>query len=203
MKLVKFGVSRHFLENAWWNGLTIDMLICPHHCQKWLDFGYVLLMFLILALFWLRGMAWIWHAYVSWPPPEQIRFWLWSVDFPQFGSARSRLSQNAGSISGLASSQAHEAGIQSCSNHTSPWPRPIKPRRVRILRRPRPISELPLGIWEPWMEEVPKWWILCLGDESTSVVCRNTDLRVLLNPTSSVLLQARAANSSSPVPNPA
>ena len=32
------------------------------------------------------GMARIWHADISWPPSEVIRFWSWSVNFPNFGN---------------------------------------------------------------------------------------------------------------------
>ena len=28
----------------------------------------------------------MWHIEVSWPPPQLIRFWLWSVVFPHFGA---------------------------------------------------------------------------------------------------------------------
>ena len=47
MKQVKFGVSRHFLDNAWGNGPNFAMLMYPDHVQNWLilawDFGPCLL----------------------------------------------------------------------------------------------------------------------------------------------------------------
>ena len=62
MKLVKFTVSGHFLENCsnlgfpgiFWrmhgrNSLKFCMLMYPDHLQNWLDFGHSLLIFLILA----------------------------------------------------------------------------------------------------------------------------------------------------------
>ena len=79
----------------------------------------------------------------------------------------------------------------------SPRPRSRRPKRPRRWRRPIPISELPPGIWKPWMEEMSKWWMRCPGDNSISVMCRNTGLRVPLNPNRSVLLRARTADLSS------
>ena len=71
------------------------------HLQNWLDYAYVLLMFVILVLFWLSepGQIWvsrhllenplrkwpdIWHADVSWSPSGLIRFWSQFVDFFSF-----------------------------------------------------------------------------------------------------------------------
>ena len=71
--------------------------------QNWLVYGRGLLIFLILALFWLsetgqiwgiqafteeriEEMAWNLHAGVSWPSPELISLWPRSVDFSNFGT---------------------------------------------------------------------------------------------------------------------
>ena len=144
VKRVKFGVSGHFLENAWrewpeilysdvswppselirlwsWsvdfppfgstlrfpgisrrthgvNGLNFCMLMYLDHLQNWLDYGYCLLIFLLLAPLWLRETGQIWgfqhfpenawrewpeilYGDVSWPLSELIRLWSWSVDF--------------------------------------------------------------------------------------------------------------------------
>ena len=35
------------------NGLKYGMLLYPDHIQNWLDYGYGLVIFLILVLFWL------------------------------------------------------------------------------------------------------------------------------------------------------
>ena len=103
VKRVKFGVSGHFPENAWRNGLKSCTLMYLDHLQNWLVYGQGLLIFLILALFWLsEGVkfgvsghfpenAWrkwpeIVHADVSWPPAEQISWWSRSVDFSNFGT---------------------------------------------------------------------------------------------------------------------
>ena len=79
------------------------------------------------------------------------------------------------------------------ANCASPQPRPRRSRRLRRWRRPRQISQLPLGTWEPWMKGVPKWWIHCRGNKSSSVVNRNTGLRT----PRSTLLRARTPSSSS------
>ena len=65
--------------------------------QGWYNLGHHLLIFLILASFWLvkqgkfaiPDIVWrtkwrneLWHADVFWPPSELIKFWSWSVDFP-------------------------------------------------------------------------------------------------------------------------
>ena len=82
-------------------GIAGCMLMYLDHLQNWLVHGYGLLIFLILALFWLsemgkiwgfrafpgermKGMPEIWYAAVSWPPPELIRLWLQFVDFSNF-----------------------------------------------------------------------------------------------------------------------
>ena len=51
MNPVKFGVFGHFPENAWreWS----KILHANVHLQNWLVHGHALLVFLILALFWL------------------------------------------------------------------------------------------------------------------------------------------------------
>ena len=69
--------------------------------QNWLDFSHHLLIFLILASFWLKQAKFatsghflektreewpeLWHADVFSPPSELIIFWPWSVNFPHFG----------------------------------------------------------------------------------------------------------------------
>ena len=75
--------------------------------------------------------------------------------------------------------------MQSPAN-TKKTKRPKGLKRSRSLRETRPMSDLPLEIWEPWMEEVWKW----------SVVYKNTGLPVLLYPARSVLFWTRTANSS-------
>ena len=60
VKRVKFGVSRHFLKNHWGNGRKFCMMMYPDHFQNWYDFGYSLLIFLILMLFWLGETGKIW-----------------------------------------------------------------------------------------------------------------------------------------------
>ena len=84
-------------------GLKFYMLMYLDHLQNWLVYGCGLLIFLILALFWLSETSQIWvsghfpenawrewpeilHADVSWPPSELIRLWLQSVDFSNFGA---------------------------------------------------------------------------------------------------------------------
>ena len=44
----------------WVNGLAFCMLMYREHLQNWVDYGHSLLIFLILALFWLREMGQIW-----------------------------------------------------------------------------------------------------------------------------------------------
>ena len=56
----------------WGNGLKFCMLMYHDHLQNWLSYGHSLLIFLILALFWLG------HIWGFWP------FWSCSVDFPHF-----------------------------------------------------------------------------------------------------------------------
>ena len=77
------------------------MLLYPDHLQNWLDYGYDLLIFLILVLFWLSETGQIWgfqafsgnpieewpeilHADVAWPLTELIRLWLQFADFLNF-----------------------------------------------------------------------------------------------------------------------
>ena len=79
------------------------MLMYLDHFQNWLVHGHGLIIFLILALFWLSETgqfgvsghfpenAWrkwpeILHADVSWPPSELISLWPWSVNFSNFGT---------------------------------------------------------------------------------------------------------------------
>ena len=71
------------------------MLLYPDHPQNWLDYGYGLVIFLILVLFWLgeTGQIWVFlenplrkwpeilHADVSWLLSELIRLWLQFVKF--------------------------------------------------------------------------------------------------------------------------
>ena len=73
------------------------MLVYPDHLQNWLDYGYGMVIFLILVLFWLSETGQIWgfqafsgkpivemeilHADVSWPLSELIRLCLQFVDF--------------------------------------------------------------------------------------------------------------------------
>ena len=113
------------------------------------------------------------------------------------GSASSHLRWNAGSILGLASSWAREAGFGLCGKSCKPVSKTKKIKKTKTNIR------VDTGIWELWMEGVPKWWRLWRGDKLTSVVCRNTGLRVPLNPTRSILLQTRTANSGSSVHKPA
>ena len=85
------------------NGLKICMLIYLDHLQNGVVYGHSLLIFLILALFWLSETGQIWgfqaflrecmgewseilHADVSWPLSELISLWSQSVDFSNFGA---------------------------------------------------------------------------------------------------------------------
>ena len=52
------------------------MLMYPDHLQNWVDYGYSLLIFLILMLFWLSEMGKIWCFQA---------FWSCSVEFPHYG----------------------------------------------------------------------------------------------------------------------
>ena len=77
------------------------MLLYPDHLQNWLDYGYDLVIFLILVLFDLVKLIkfdvsrhflenpfskWpdVLHADVSWPLSEVNRLWLQFVDFSNF-----------------------------------------------------------------------------------------------------------------------
>ena len=103
VKQAKFAISRHFVENIGRNGLKFGMFIYSVYLQSRVDFGLSLLIFLILAPFWLSetGQIWnfldflkkaweewpnIWHADISWPPLELITFGSWFVRFPHFGT---------------------------------------------------------------------------------------------------------------------
>ena len=87
------------------NGLKFCMLMYLDHLQNCLVYGYGLLIFLILALFWLSKTvlvkfvvsghflenAWrewpeILSADVSWPYSELISLWSWSDNFSHFGT---------------------------------------------------------------------------------------------------------------------
>ena len=52
------------------------MLLYPDHLQNWLDNGHGLVIFLILALFWLSETGQIWGCRA---------FWSCSMDFPHYG----------------------------------------------------------------------------------------------------------------------
>ena len=101
-----FNISSGFGQNckiALWMARKFDMLKYPDHLQNWSDICHHLLIFLILAAFWLnetgqicdfRTFSWEYKGgiarkltcwYVSWPSSEVIRFWSRSVDFPRFG----------------------------------------------------------------------------------------------------------------------
>ena len=73
------------------------------HLQNWSVQGHSLLIFLIVALFWLSETGKIWdfrafpgerveewpdirYAAVSWPPSKLVRLWLRSGDFSNFGA---------------------------------------------------------------------------------------------------------------------
>ena len=58
------------------NGLKYGMLLYPDHLQNWPDYGYSLVIFLILVLFWLSETGKIWGFQA---------FWSCSVDFPHYG----------------------------------------------------------------------------------------------------------------------
>ena len=82
-------------------GLKLYMLVYLYHVQNWLVYGRGLVIFQILALFWLffkfgvsghfLENAWrewpeILHADVSWPPSELISLWPQFADFSNFGA---------------------------------------------------------------------------------------------------------------------
>ena len=73
VKRVKFGVSGHFHKG---NGLKFCMLMYPDHLQNWLAYGYSLLIFLILVLFWLSEMGQIWGFRAFWSCS-----WCWPFDW--------------------------------------------------------------------------------------------------------------------------
>ena len=97
---------KRFLSIFWrtqgGNGLKCCFLMYPNNLQHWLGCCHGLLIFPIMALFWLSEMGDIWgfrhflnnawkewpeiiHVDVSWPPSYLIRLWSWSVDMPPFG----------------------------------------------------------------------------------------------------------------------
>ena len=53
-KQIKFGISGIFFRTHGRKGLKFDMLVYPDRLWEWLHFGHDLLIFLILAAFWLR-----------------------------------------------------------------------------------------------------------------------------------------------------
>ena len=57
---VKFGNSGHILENAWREWPEILHTDVLDHLQNWLVYGHSVLIFLILALFWLSETGQIW-----------------------------------------------------------------------------------------------------------------------------------------------
>ena len=85
------------------NGLKFCTLMYLDHLQNWLVYGHSLLIFQILALFWLsesgqngvsghfpentwRKWPEILYADVSWALSELVSFGSWSVDFCNFGT---------------------------------------------------------------------------------------------------------------------
>ena len=76
MKRVKFGFPGISRRTHGGNGLKFCMLMYPDHLQNWLYYGYSLLIFVILMLFWPSEMGQIWGFAV---------FRSCSVDFPHYG----------------------------------------------------------------------------------------------------------------------
>ena len=117
-------------------------------------------------------------------------------------TASSHLRWNVGSVSDLASSRVREAG----SGHHGKSCKPLaqvqgSQEDQGDLENPR--TRIMFATWNLGALNIMlKWWRLCRGDESTSVVCRNTGIWVLLNPTSSIFLWTRNANSISSVLKP-
>ena len=86
-------------ENAWKDGLKGGMLIYHNHLQKWFNFGQYWPNFgpLVAKKLSEIKVSWhskenarkewfeMWHADVSWPPPEIIRFWSVLAQFWAFG----------------------------------------------------------------------------------------------------------------------
>ena len=70
MKRVKFGVSGHYPENTWREWPEILHSDVFDHFQNWLVYGFGLLIYRILAVFWLSetGQIWGFPAY----PGERI-----------------------------------------------------------------------------------------------------------------------------------
>ena len=77
---------------------------------------------------------------------------------PVIGGAGSCLWQNAGSISGLASSHTREQGPVIIANRTNPRPRPRRPIRAKTKLR----------MWEPWIIEKQNCWRHCRGKSTSS-----------------------------------
>ena len=67
LKQAKFGVSGIFFRMHGRNGLKFDNLIYPDHLWNWLQSGHGLLLFFIMASFWLRetGQMYSFQAF-SW-----------------------------------------------------------------------------------------------------------------------------------------
>ena len=67
------GIS---LRTHWWDGLQFCMLIYFAYLQKWVIYGYGLLIFLILALFWHSetGLIWRFRAF----PGERTKGIAWN-----------------------------------------------------------------------------------------------------------------------------
>ena len=76
VKLVKFGVFGHFLENPLRKWPEISHADVSWPPSELIDYGYSLLIFLILMLFWLSETGQIWGFQA---------FWSCSVDFPHYG----------------------------------------------------------------------------------------------------------------------
>ena len=71
------GFPGIFWSTHWGKGLKLYMLMNLNHLHNWLDFGYSLLILLILVLFWLSEMGQIW----GFPP-----YWSCSVAFRYYGA---------------------------------------------------------------------------------------------------------------------
>ena len=71
-----FGSPCIFWKIHWGNGLKFCMPMFPVDLQNWFDYGYSLLIFLILMLFWLSETGQIWGFQA---------FWSCAVNFPYYG----------------------------------------------------------------------------------------------------------------------
>ena len=64
------------------NGLKYGMLLYPDHLKNWLDYGYGVVIFLILVLFWLSetGQIWSFQAFSGKPIEEMAwNFACWCI----------------------------------------------------------------------------------------------------------------------------